>query len=369
MTNSFVGIMSGTSCDGLDFCLIDFKEQGFQVHKHWHVAYPSDFHSKLLRVTNGEPVTTQEVSHIHWGLGRLMAQELAAGLDDTIQLQGVGIHGHTVFHGPELQQTLQLGAPQPLAAYCNAPVYYDFRSMDVALGGQGAPLVPLFDEYLSSQREEQSVFLNLGGIANLSYSNKTGQRLGWDTGPGNILLDRYCQKELNRPYDEYGVEASKGDLIPELLQEWLQHPYFSEPPPKSTGRELFTEEWINTLDSSYKPCDILNTLTHLTLETLLRDIEAHCPDCEVLYIGGGGVHNHFLVELLTQRLSGIDVELKSLEEEFAIHPDAKEAAAFAYLAYRLASGMPTTLSSVTGASYSAVSGCICPPAQGFRQQA
>jgi len=283
----------------------------------------------------------------------------------------VGVHGQTLFHDPagEWPVTFQAGAAAVLAEELGCTVVSDFRSRDVAAGGQGAPLVPYADAVLLRHPTEERIALNLGGIANLTWlppGRGTEGVTGFDTGPGNMVMDALAGRSgrEGQGYDRDGEGAASGRVLPDLLAEWLRHHFFDQEPPKSTGREIFGEPFLlATLGGPAGDLhlnDLLATAAELTVESVARSCERWLPraaSARRFIVSGGGVHNRHLMQRLNQRLDPASVETSDRQ---GIPPDAKEAVAFAVLADALLSGVPANLPAVTGAHRPVLLGSLTP---------
>lgn len=374
------GIMSGTSLDGIDVAIARLRGSGRALEVEplafAHSPYEPDLREALLRNAEAETSDVRSLALLDALLGRLFAEAVeraagAAGLDlDEIDL--VGSHGHTVQHLPEPEDfaghltasTLQIGDPAVIAARLGVPTVGGFRTADVALGGQGAPLVPYFDYALFASDEEERALLNLGGIANVTLLPKGGSSeavRAFDTGPANMVLDALARRLLGRPFDEGGRLAAAGKPDEALLAELLADSYFRRPPPKSTGREHFGEAYAEALlaRGPERAEDLLATAAELTARSVAEALRRFAaPPPEVLIVSGGGVHNLTLMRRLAALLAPAEVRPSSA---YGLAPDAKEALCFAVLAHEFVNGVPTSLPSVTGASRPARLGTLCLP--------
>lgn len=370
-TALYVGLMSGTSADGVDAVLAAFEAQRFVgLRGRLHREYPAALRTRLLELAHGaRPVELRELCALdaavaeHFGdaaLELLATLNLKAGA-----VAAIGSHGQTVFHEatrlPRL--TLQLGDPSRIAARTGIVTVADFRRKDQALGGQGAPLVPAFHHALFADGSEPRGVLNLGGIANLTWlpnANAADVR-GFDTGPGNALLDEWAQRHLGRAYDAAGAFAGRGRVNEALLSALQAEPYFSRPPPKSTGRGEFNLAWATARYpqlNELPPADVQATFVELTAASAACAIAAHAPGLRRLLLCGGGTRNAVLVARLGTRLAGVEVQTTA---PYGLDPLEVEAAAFAWLAMRTLAGLPGNLPAVTGAQRQAVLGGIYPP--------
>ena len=364
------GLMSGTSLDGIDVVIARLRGSGRslaieQLAFH-HTAYPADVRETLHRNVEAATSNVRDLSQLNALLGRLFADAVAetaatAGLA-LADLDLVGSHGHTAHHVPDAERfagvdgvtsTFQLGAPSIIAAHLGVPVVGDFRSADVALGGQGAPLVPYFDWVMFADADEQRALLNLGGIANVTILPRgAGPEAvsAFDTGPANMVLDALSARLCGEPYDRDGAHAAAGTPDEALLAELLDAEYFHRPPPKSTGREAFGTEYVDALVArgSAEPDDLLATATALTARSVADAIDrfAGAP-LDALIVSGGGVHNRALMRALAAAFDPVPVRTTA---DYGVAPDAKEALCFAVLAHEFLNGVPTNLPSVTGAS-------------------
>jgi anhydro-N-acetylmuramic acid kinase len=369
-----LGLMSGTSADGIDAVLAEFA--GRPAHPRWRLLasrahpYPAPLREQLVALGQGSARTAAALLDLAEAVTEAQA-EAARACDPRGEAELVGCHGQTVWHrppaGPRRGASWQLLQAPLLASLLGRPVVFDFRSADLALGGEGAPLVPATDDALVGRTEGWRAVLNLGGIANLTLlppacgPERHQPVLGWDCGPANSLLDLAVERfsEGRERFDEAGAWAARGAVKEPWLERWLQEPYFQRQPPKSTGRELFgaadLERRLAPLSAS--PADALATLTALTAAVVAQDL-ARGPRPLELLVAGGGARNRFLMEQLRRRCAGIAVRpLQAL----GIADAQREALAFALLAWWHRRGHPGSLPSVTGASRQAVLGVRAEP--------
>lgn len=365
----FIGIMSGTSLDGVDAVLAELPAQHPpRALAHASLPMPKDLRNTLLALHTPGPDELHRAALASQALAALYAQACKqllsqAGLDARA-VRAIGAHGQTVRHRPEAGYTLQLNAPALLAELSGIAVVADFRSRDVAAGGQGAPLVPAFHQAVFQHDDASRVVLNLGGIANITLLRPGQAPGGFDTGPANMLLDAWCQRHTGRPYDEDGAWAAGGSSHPLLLEHLLQsEPWFALPPPKSTGRDLFSLDWLaQRLDSAPAPArrlsaqDVQATLQALTAHTVALAIRQHAPQAAEVLVCGGGACNGGLMAALRQRL---DCPVLATSER-GLPVQWVEAMAFAWLAQAHLQGRPANLPSVTGASGPRILGCLYP---------
>ncbi|GAB3548127.1 anhydro-N-acetylmuramic acid kinase [Noviherbaspirillum agri] len=279
-------------------------------------------------------------------------------------VRAIGAHGQTVRHRPELGFTRQTGNPSLLAELTGIDVIADFRSRDIAAGGQGAPLVPAFHQAIFGTENEVRVVANIGGISNISVLSKGNEVIGFDTGPGNILLDAWVGRHLDKPFDADGAWGASGHVIPPLLGELRDEAFFKLPPPKSTGRDLFHTVWLDSKIARFadaSPPDVQATLAALTATTLADAIHSHAPTARAVYVCGGGAHNTHLMKLLQKALTecGHAASVQSTSA-LGVSPNHVEALAFAWLAHRHAEKKAGNLPSVTGAKGTRILGCLYP---------
>lgn len=341
-----VGIMSGTSADGASLAAIRV-EKTLKLLAYRTFKYPKRLRERVLQARS---LTAPGISELHSDLGKFFGAcaktFIGKGRADVI-----GSHGQTVWHEPG-RHTLQLGEAAHIVAATGVPTVCDFRPADIAAGGQGAPLVPYFDRYVFGVREAAT--LNLGGIANVTVLTKLP--LGFDTGPGNCLIDEAMRIAFGREYDAGGQVARRGNVDRALLAR-LDHPYFRRPPPKSTGRELFSREFLLERCGALlkkRPADVIATLTYFTAKTAVEALHRHVEtDLQEVIVSGGGVYNPVLMQDLEVLLWPVVLRPITV---YGIHPLAKEPAAFALLAAETLRGRPGNLPSVTGASRAVVLG-------------
>jgi anhydro-N-acetylmuramic acid kinase len=355
--------MSGTSLDGVDAVLVDFPQGRPALASHSYRAFDARLRGDLLALQASGVDELHRAAQCANTLSRLYADAvrdlLATASVPASALRAIGCHGQTVRHRPEAGYTLQLCNPALLAELTGARVVADFRSRDVAAGGQGAPLAPAFHAVMFGAKEEDRAVLNLGGIANLTCLPAAGPVTGFDTGPGNCLLDLWAQRHLGKPMDEDGAWAGGASSDARLLETMRADPFFRRSPPKSTGRDLFNEAWLLPRATATADARVVQaTLLELTSSTVADALRAHCPSARRVIACGGGVRNPRLMGRLAALLAPVPVE-SSLR--YGIDPSHVEAAAFAWLARQALAGMPGNLSAVTGARGPRVLGAIYPP--------
>jgi anhydro-N-acetylmuramic acid kinase len=370
----FIGLMSGTSLDGIDGVVVDFAAAGpmsLSVRAHRHAEFDADLRTELLALNRPGENEIHRVALAANRLARRYADVVAALLEGAGVPRGevtaVGCHGQTVRHRPGefdgIGYTVQVNAPALLAALCGIDVVADFRAADVAIGGQGAPLVPAFHRALLARPGETTAVLNLGGIANLSAIAPDGSTVGFDCGPANALLDLWSAASTGRRFDESGAWAASGRVDPALLDALLAEPYFALAPPKSTGRDLFHAQWLEArllatgARARLAPEDIQATLAELTARTAADAVRGQAPGARELVVCGGGAFNADLMRRLAAFLAPVPVRSSAAR---GLPPDQVEACAFAWLARAFVRREPGNLPSVTGAASPRVLGALYP---------
>lgn len=367
MSERYIGLMSGTSLDGVDGVLALCDVDHTRVLQHAYLPLPAELAAELLALNSPSDNELHRAALAANALSRLYAQVVnellrSAGLPPSA-ISAIGAHGQTVRHRPGAFDgtgyTLQLNNPALLAELSGITVVADFRSRDVAAGGQGAPLVPAFHQSVFGRASQTVAVLNIGGISNLSVL-RGASVLGWDCGPGNALMDAWCQRHTGRPYDEEGRWAASGRPHPELLQRLLQEPYFALPTPKSSGRDLFNPAWLEGRLVGFEALpaeDVQATLTELTARVCAADVLRHAAGSHRLIVCGGGAFNLHLMRRLQAYLPALEV---TSSEQQGLPPLQVEAAAFAWLARKTLHGETGSLQSVTGAQGARVLGAIYP---------
>lgn len=354
--------MSGTSLDGVDVALVDFTHTSPTLIDCYFQPYAESLKTDLLTLHNPTPNELHQAQLIANQLAREYAKATLcllqqAGVPNT-QVAAIGCHGQTIRHRPEFGYTIQLNNAALLAELTGIHVVSDFRARDIAAGGQGAPLVPAFHEQLLRHPHIHRVILNIGGIANITDLPVGKNTLGFDTGPGNLLMDAWISQHQGKPYDKDGTWAASGEVLPELLEKLSNEAYFHVAPPKSTGRDLFNLAWLeNYLKGSERPADVQATLLALTGDSIAKAIKNFCTSAEEIYVCGGGAHNKQLLSHLQHTLP----KCKILQSDtLGIDADWMEAMAFAWLAKQSMQLQPSNLPAVTGARHAVVLGSISP---------
>ena len=361
-----IGVMSGTSLDGVDVAIVDFDNLGScQLIAAKTFSFPVVIHAQLHALISQPQCHLQVLGDLDTALGRFIGQVIQQFLIEQKigpeLVSAIGSHGHTLFHSPnnDTPFSLQIGNASVIAELTGITTIADFRQRDIAAGGQGAPLVPAFHAELFSAPNQPRAIVNIGGIANITLLDKNQPILGFDTGPGNGLLDAWISLHQQQAYDDKGDWAASGRCHQGFLSQMLTDPYFHEPIPKSTGREYFNLKWLEQQLENFGEdliaVDIQATLLELTAQTISLDIQRYCNTVEAVYICGGGVHNQRLIQSLQQLLSNKRV---MSTEQLGLHPDWVEATAFAWLAHRTLNKQTSNLPSVTGACRAVILGAI-----------
>lgn len=361
----YIGLMSGTSADGIDAVVVDLSGKRPQLVFAQTYPWSSQLREKILAtVAQHAKVSLTELGSLDAELGEAFAEAATASMTaanlSREQIVAIGSHGQTLFHAPlePLPFSLQVGDPHRIAEITGITTVADFRRRDIAAGGQGAPLVPAFHRAVFHDPGACRAILNIGGMANVTLLPKDHDAVtGFDTGPGNVLLDAWHQKHRQGLYDANGAWAAGGTVSVELLEQLLAEPYFSQPPPKSTGRELFCLAWLETQLRACAPqlaaVDVQRTLVELTAETITDAVRPY--GTEQVLVCGGGTHNATLMQRLVDMLSPINVQTT---ESHGLHPDCVEATAFAWLAQQTLAGQPGNVPAVTGAKHAVVLGAV-----------
>ncbi len=366
MSTLYIGVMSGTSIDGVDAVLADFSN-GVQVIGHQALPFDPFLRETFFQLNQSGPDELHRAALSANALAKLYAQAVQQLLVQTgvaaPEVVAIGAHGQTVRHQPGQYDgtgyTWQINNPSLLAELTGIRVVADFRSRDLAAGGQGAPLVPAFHHHLFASLGHSVAVLNIGGISNVSLLSPHEVR-GFDCGPGNVLLDHWCQRHTGQAFDLDGAWAATGQVHAPLLAHLMCEPFLQQAPPKSTGRDLFHGEWLNMRLQGFDTlaaADVQATLTAFTAQVCVNDIQRHAPDTAQLLVCGGGAYNRHLMHRLQQGLPAVTV---STTDAVGLPPLQVEAAAFAWLAQQTCMNLPGNLPAVTGAAGPRVLGGIYP---------
>lgn len=360
MSELYVGIMSGTSLDGADAILVDWRERrtlGFAS-----ADFPPELRAALFSLCvsgDDELVRAAQASNqlalLYADAVRKLLAE--AGIDNS-QIKAIGCHGQTVRHHPELGFTIQIQNPALLAELTRISVVADFRSRDIAAGGQGAPLAPAFHRGAFHSADRHRAVINIGGIANVTALPRDGRLCGFDCGPGNVLMNGWIERHRGQAFDRDGEWASGGSVIPDLLSICLADPYFQALPPKSTGRERFNLAWLDAkLQPDFSTQDVQATLLELTASSVTESLQRYFPECEEVYLCGGGAANKALAARMAAMLPGVAL---GKTDSLGIPAQQVEAAAFSWLAKCSVEHHAIDLSGVTGALHPNILGAIYP---------
>lgn len=362
----YIGLMSGTSADGIDAALVDFSTSPPSLVRQLAYPIPAAIKARIYALMEPGPNEIDRMGVLDRQLGELFSEAVhellaQAGISPH-DVAAIGSHGQTIRHRPpghlETAFTLQIGDANIIAERCGITTVADFRRRDMAVGGQGAPLVPGFHRAVFGSTAHDRIILNIGGIANLTFLLRGEEILGFDTGPGNALMDAWIQTHRAESYDAQGAWAGSGRSHGDLLQKLLEHPYFAQQPPKSTGRETFTLAWLQESLKDFPdldPADVQATLLELTATSISAQVLAMRRSGLDLFVCGGGAHNRRLMQALQDLMPDHRI---ATTDELGISPDWVEAAAFAWLARQTMARLTGNIPSVTGASHEVILGSI-----------
>jgi len=360
----YIGLMSGTSLDGVDGALLDASGEQVRGLGNAYVAFPPTLRQDLMALQSAghdeierEALAANQMVRLYAQCVAQLLEQAGIGAD---AIAAIGAHGQTIRHRPELGFTRQINNPALLAELTGIDVIADLRSRDVAAGGQGAPLVPAFHQAIFNQPGQTRVLANIGGISNISVLHGDGSVTGFDTGPGNALMDGWVWQHQGQPYDRDGAWAASGNVHAGLLAAMLAEPYFALAAPKSTGRDLFHAGWLAGKLAAFAPiaaADVQATLTELTASSLAHAIAQYGAEAQTVYVCGGGAHNASLMGRLAQALPGKTV---TSTQALGVAPGQVEALAFAWLAWRFTQRRPGNLPAVTGARGLRILGALYP---------
>lgn len=354
--------MSGTSLDGVDAVLVDLGDDQTTLLARHFLPFDESIKNELLALHHPSQNELHRTQLVANQLATLYAQSIVPLLTQSkipaAEILAIGCHGQTIRHCPEHDYTLQIGNSALLAELSGIRVVSDFRSRDIAAGGQGAPLVPAFHDKVLRHATTHRVVVNIGGICNLTNLSPNACTSGFDCGPGGLLMDAWCMRHLGLPYDNDGAWAASGNILPELLEHMLDEPFFTLAPPKSCGRDLFNMGWLDSLlQGDEKAEDVQATLLELTCLSLAQAVRQYCAGAQELYLCGGGAHNQALSSRLAQLLDDCKVRTTS---DLGVDSDYLEAIAFAWLAQQTLHGKAANIPEVTGARHPCVLGAIYP---------
>jgi anhydro-N-acetylmuramic acid kinase len=365
--NIFIGLMSGTSVDAVDAVALEITNHGYKIKSTHSEPIPAVLRTQILDLCDPTKESIQLLAETDHQLGKLYAKTTHQLLEKAnlkaADIRAIGCHGQTIRHRPpsseQIPFSLQIGDANIVAADTNIAVVADFRRKDIALGGQGAPLAPGFHQFAFAEAKINRAIVNIGGISNLSLLEASGSCIGFDTGPGNVLMDLWSQIHLGTHYDHNGSWAAQGTAIPKLLAQMKADGFFALPAPKSTGRELFNINWLNHQLAEFSeesPQDVQATLLSLTAETISESILNLSQSVDEVFICGGGAFNGSLMASLTTKFSHV-----ATTDVLGISPSWVECCAFAWLAKQRMASMAGNLTSVTGATRHTVLGAVYLP--------
>jgi anhydro-N-acetylmuramic acid kinase len=363
----YLGLISGTSMDAIDAALVEIDGARCEVQHARGFAYPAGLRERLSQlIAQPHGVSLDEIGELDTAIGEAFAAAARQLLDEanvpSAQVTAIGSHGQTLRHQPNGARpfTWQIGNPDVIAERTGITTVADFRRRDVAAGGEGAPLAPALHQAVLASAVEARAVINIGGIGNITWLPPDGVPIGFDTGPGNCLMDGWTERHHGKPFDQDGEWAASGRVDAQLLRLLLSEPFFIRPAPKSTGRELFNLDWIDAhlaaLNAQLSPVDVQSTLCELTARSIAHAC-ASVGRVQRALLCGGGAHNRELRRRLQALMPNSVVTTTA---EFNLDPDYVEAAAFAWLASRTLAGLPGNLPSVTGARHRVVLGSIHP---------
>ena len=369
-----IGIMSGTSLDGIDICLVNIhqikKDYTYEIEQFKSYKYRLSLINKIKEASKNDTSTVQKIYSLNYEVAYAYVEAIQQFINDTscnmVEVGFIAMHGQTIWHNPNhmdgyFSSTLQIGEPAVIAYAFNKKVISNFRTMDMAAGGSGAPLIPFVNYQLYKNQNKNIAFQNIGGIGNVCYLKKNSSPddvIAFDTGPGNMLIDGAMQKLYHLDYDAFGNIAKKGKMITEVLDEMLEDSYLYMPYPKSTGREKYNDQYLDDLISKIKKYtpkneDVIATITAYTAYTIIKEYQLFLPDIDEIILSGGGAHNKFLVDLLRQNLTAKIIISDQI--------DAYEAFGFAILGHMTILNQASNLPSVTGAKKAVILGNITNP--------
>ena len=354
--------MSGTSLDGADAALVDFSASRPRTLAFASVAFPAELRDRIMQLSEPGSDSLELSGTVSLELAALYARAAEAAIADAgmrrEQVIAIGCHGQTVRHRPDLGFTIQINDPARLAEITGIDVIADFRRRDMAAGGQGAPLVPAFHDAMFRDRAHTRAIVNIGGIGNVTWLPAGGPPLGFDCGPGNVLLDAWTHKHTGALFDEDGKWAATGRTDAELLARLLAEPFLALDPPKSTGRELFRLAWLEQrLPANHRPADVQSTLMDFTAHAIMGAIDRFCPGTSEIYLAGGGARNRTLMGRIRALASDRQV---ATTDTLGVPTGHVESMAFAWLAMKFTRREPIDLTTITGAHAPRILGALYP---------
>ena len=356
----FIGLMSGTSMDGIDAALVSIGSQHCQLIDTLDYQIPETLRQQVADLCLPGSNEIDRLGQVDKQLGEHFAAAALQLIErNNVAVSAIGSHGQTIRHRPALQHafTLQIGDANIIAERCKITTVADFRRRDMAVGGQGAPLAPAFHQFAFASPPQNRAIINIGGMANITPLIKGIATQGFDSGPGNVLMDGWIKQQQGKAFDENGEWATSGDVDKSLLARLLSHPYLALAAPKSTGREAFNNDWLNKQISNEKAADVQATLLEFTAQTIADELVNMNQTIEEIYICGGGAYNQALMARLSQLLSPRRVASTS---ELGIAPEWVEAAAFAWLGQQTLNNLNGNIPAATGANRACILGAIYP---------
>lgn len=365
-----IGIMSGTSLDGIDLCLVEIKDKEYVLEYFNTYSYSNATKNNIIECSKLDTSNVQKITSLNFEIGYAYKDAIEKFINefniDMTEVEYIAMHGQTIWHNPNqmdgyYSSTFQIGEPSVLAYHFNKKVISNFRVMDMAAGGCGAPLIPFVNYVLYQSNEKNIALQNIGGIGNVCYLKKGGtidDVIAFDTGPGNMLIDSAMKKLFDKNYDENGSHASKGNIINEVLVSLMDDEYLKRPYPKSTGREKYNDDMLNNIINecrkySTSDYDIISTITAYTAYSIVDSYNRFLKDVDEVIISGGGSHNKFIVNIIEKALN-----MKVIIEN---RTDAYEAYGFAILGHMTLLNKPSNVPCVTGANRPVVLGNITNP--------
>ncbi len=361
MNNSSLlfGVMSGTSLDGIDIVLINQTNRAIKIIEFIQISYSAKTKKEFLALHTEQHSDLEHSIHLSLFHAKITANGIKKILKkyklEAKDVKCIGYHGQTIRHYPQSGYSIQLGNANLLAELTNITVVSDFRNRDIVAGGQGAPLVPAFHNEYFFKKNKNRIIINIGGISNITYLPANKKIIGFDCGPGNILLDHWIKIQHNKNFDNLGRWAKSGKLIEDLLFNFQKDLFFKKPPPKSTGRELFNMDWLNKFNINiYPPHDVQRTLLELTAVSINEALQKFCSTFDEIYICGGGSKNKFLIERLKE-ITGVNI---NTTDKLNIPSQQVEAIAFAWLAKKCIQKKYNNSPAITGSSGPRILGVI-----------
>lgn len=368
-----IGLMSGTSLDGVDASLVKIEDEKFSLIKFVTLSYSNEFKNRIMRNLCDETAKLSEICSLNFELGDKFVEAIDLLLKGTnydySDIDFIASHGQTIWHNPHqkgdlVPSTMQIGEPAIIANRTGIKTISNFRTADIAVGGEGAPLVPM-SEYMLFRNDEKNIILqNIGGVSNLTYLKKGGtidDVVAFDCGPGNIMIDYFTNKYFNMPYDQDGAIALRGNVIKEIFDELIKDEFVLKTPPKSTGREQYSRFYMEEIAykyrfSEYRKEDIIATITEFTVYGICYNYLNYIKDFDEVIVSGGGSHNKYIIKRMKEVLQ----KNVFTQEDIGFNSDAKEATAFVVLGYLTIKGKTGNVCSATGAKRGAILGCITP---------